>query len=172
MLLRIPRRHFLGGLLPGASSRGKGRKEHFQKVVNHKTSSIYQVVADVQSYSAFLPYCLASRVLERDNNELTAEVTVGFSDMRSKFASKVSLTPLERVHAVSEPNEFIEHLNFTWEFGALGEKACRLDITLDFALRQEAHTLMWDLVQDKIISDYVRSFSQRCSALEREAARG
>ena len=59
--------------------------------------------------------------------------------------------------------------SFTWDFGELsGQRSCRVDLTLDFSLRNSEHTMMWELAQDKIIAEYVRCFSQRCVTLEAE----
>jgi hypothetical protein len=36
----------------------------------------------------------------------------------------------------------------------------------DFSLRNHEHILLWELAQDKIISEYVRCFSERCQQLK------
>ena len=160
-----PRRHFLNGLLR-AGGGDRRRTQRWQRVVPHRAESIYHAVADVEHYSEFLPWCTSSRVVERADSALHTEVTVGYASVSSTFASRVELTPLQRVHAVSEPNEYIDHLSFTWEFAALNDHACRVEIGLDFSLRNAEHTLMWTLAEEKVISEYVRCFSQRCAALE------
>ena len=172
--LRHHRRHFLGKLLEQQQT-GKSRQQRWQRVVQYPPRTIYRAVAGVDQYSSFLPWCTSSRVtstsLDNDGaGELDAEITVGFRSLSASFASRVHLLPLERIHAVSEPNEYIDHLEFTWEFGAIGASACRLDLTLDFSLRSPEHILMWELAHDKIISEYVRCFSKRCVALEAEDA--
>ena len=110
-------------------------------------------------------------VLQRTDGELTTEVEVGYSSIRASFASRVELTPLKRVHAVSDPNEFIEALVFTWDFAELSDqRSCRVDLTLDFNLRNPEHTLMWEFGSERIIAEYLKCFSMRCVALEAEAA--
>lgn len=137
--------------------------------MQHPLPTLYRAVADVDRYQEFLPWCKASTVLERTDGQLATEVTVGYSSMQASFSSKVELIPLKRIHAVSAPNEWIEHLSFTWDFGELsGQRSCRVDLTLDFSLRNSEHTMMWELAQDKIIAEYVRCFSQRCVTLEAE----
>ena len=107
--------------------------------------------------------------------KLYTEIGVGFEagamPLRSSFHSVVTLDPLHRVHAVSEPNKYIEHLSFTWDFAPLGERSCRLDLQLEFALRSPEHALIWEFAQDKVVSEYVRCFSKRCIDLEAAATR-
>jgi coenzyme Q-binding protein COQ10 len=169
------RRSFLPGLsnlLKTAEQRR--RTESWQRVVQHPRATIFRVVADVGSYSEFLPWCIGSRVLERTvsadgaGEQLSTEISVGFELLQSSFFSSVTVSPDRGcVHAVSEPNDYMEHLSFTWQFAPVGETACRLDLELDFCLRQSEHVLMWDLAQDKIMSEYVGCFSRRCTELSR-----
>lgn len=170
------------GFLPGLTgllktTEQRQRREQWQRVVQHPQETIYKVVADVGAYHEFLPWCLSSRVLEQTtapassettpaSSELSTEISVGFELMRSSFFSQVTLTPNETVHAVSAPNDYLEHLTFTWSFAPVGDNATRLDLELDFCLRNAEHILLWDFAQDKIISEYVSCFSRRCSALQ------
>ena len=169
-LLRHQRRHFLGRLLEQGGG-SKSRQQRWQRVVQYPPRTIYRAVAEVEQYASFLPWCTSSLVKAQSLDaagagELDTEITVGFHSLSASFSSRVHLSPLERIHAVSEPNEYIEHLEFTWEFGAIGDRACRLDLALDFSLRSPEHILMWEFAHDKIISEYVRCFSKRCVTLE------
>ena len=68
------------------------------------------------------------------------------------------LEPLRRVHAVSDPSELLESLEFTWTFKALSERATRLDLALDFEMRSLEHAIMWDLAKNEILQKYIDSF--------------
>lgn len=171
-------RSFLPGLARVLSQSGGDlrRTQKWQRIVPHRTATIFQAVADVEAYATFLPWCLKSRVLERSSNEasdttLRTEITVGYQALKSTLNSVVEVTPMTRVHSTSEANEYVDHLSFTWDFRSVGEQTCRLDMCLDFSLRNPEQLLMWDFAHDKIISEYVRQFSKRCvtlEALERE----
>ena len=41
----------------------------------------------------------------------------------------------------------------------------------DFSLRNGEHLLMWEMANEKIISEYVRQFSKRCATLEAQDAK-
>ena len=93
---------------------------------------------------------------------------------RDAYAGGFVPSPIERRRRQREWNglidEYVEHLSFTWEFAELGERACRLDLSLDFALRNMEHVLMWEVVQEKVIAEYVRCFQRRCVTLEAATA--
>jgi coenzyme Q-binding protein COQ10 len=166
-MIRLP--GGLGKLLNAQSQ--QRRTQRWQRVVQHPVGTIYRAISEVDAYAEFLPWCLSSRVHQRTRgadgeHALTTEIAVGFELLRSSFRSEVVLTPGRRVHAVSEPNEFIDHLSFTWEFAPIGDRACRLDLILELGLKSAEHMLLWELAQDKVISEYVRCFSKRCVQLE------
>ena len=52
---------------------------------------MYEVVADIEKYKDFLPWCKSSEILERDGNELKAELAIGFQMFEEKYVSKVVL---------------------------------------------------------------------------------
>jgi len=178
--LPLPRgaRTFLPGLGQLLQKGDMRRTQRWQRIVPHKTAAIYRAVAEVEEYASFLPWCISSNVMDRSVDEetgegkLQTEITVGFQSLTSKFCSRVQLTPMKRVHAESEANEYIDNLSFTWEFASMGEKACRLDLLLDFTLRNAEHLLIWEVANDKVISEYVRQFSKRCVALEAQEREG
>jgi len=166
-------RHFIGAMLKNVKPNSR-QEQRWQRIVPHRIETIYSAVADVQDYAAFLPWCRSSKVLnssldETGAGELQTEIHVGFDPLQAQFRSRVELSPLRRVHAVSEPNEFIDNLNFTWDFAELGERSCRLDLSLDFTLRNTEHILMWEVVKDQVVAEYVRCFQRRCTALEAAA---
>ena len=81
---------------------------HASRTLSYPSTALYNVIADVQSYSAFLPYCLESRVTnwsEADSNgkqwPREAELRVGWSGYEEKFVSRVYCVPGSVVEAVS-----------------------------------------------------------------------
>ena len=146
------------------------RSEQFQKIVPHRPQTVYSAVSDVESYSAFLPYCRSSNIVDRvghgDETCLTLESTFGFQMLTSRFLSRVHLTPDRRVRSDVEANTYIEASSFNWSFSPVGEHACCVDLAVDFGLRRAEHLLVWEMAKEKIISDYVRTFTQRCVQLE------
>lgn len=140
-----------GGFTPGGGCSRRAHLYNFgavdlrrtfqqQKVVRYPVATIYKAVAAIDEYSDFLPWCLSSRVLARNSNaadssatpdqgsatqgeeKLTTEIEVGIASLSAQFGSTVTLLPNERVHAVSEPNKYLENLVFTWQFAPIGEQ--------------------------------------------------
>ncbi|MDG1413264.1 MAG: SRPBCC family protein, partial [Alphaproteobacteria bacterium] len=52
------------------------------RIIRHTPEQLFQLVADVQHYPAFLPWCLASRVKTRSEDKLVADLIIGFQMFR------------------------------------------------------------------------------------------
>ena len=154
-----------------------------QQVVLYPRSTIFEAVSTVQAYQDFLPWCMSSRVLDRqpgshtpapdsgsaDSEVLNTEIEVGYKLLRSKFSSTVTVVPHGekwRVDAISAPNEYLDNLRFSWLFSEIGPRSTRLDLELAFTLRSAEHCLMWDFAQDAIMSEYLACFQRRCAELK------
>ena len=70
---------------------------------------MYEVVADIEKYKDFLPWCKSSEILERDGNELKAELAIGFQMFEEKYVSKVVLDEPKSVKVFYLPILSIYH---------------------------------------------------------------
>ncbi|KAG9093432.1 hypothetical protein FS749_014381, partial [Ceratobasidium sp. UAMH 11750] len=78
---------------------------HTRKILPYTQRQLYNLVADVDSYHRFLPFCTGSRVvrpvLEGSSAEepyrVEAELSVGFMGMNESYTSIVSFKPYEQV---------------------------------------------------------------------------
>ncbi|KAI9767599.1 MAG: hypothetical protein M1840_005636 [Geoglossum simile] len=96
------RRHFLPDLAPEIQS------FHATRTLPYSSAALYDIVADINSYSAFLPYCLGSSVSQwtpaaRDGKRwpTEAELRVGWGGLDERFVSRVLCIPGSVVEAVS-----------------------------------------------------------------------
>ena len=96
-------RHFLPGLAPEIQSL------HATRTLPYSSAALYDIVADINSYSAFLPYCLGSSVSEwtpaaaRNGKRwpAEAELRIGWGGLDESFVSRVFCIPGSVVEAVS-----------------------------------------------------------------------
>jgi len=68
---------------------------------------LFDLVADVEKYPEFLPWCLASRITKREGDVFYADLIIGYKMVREKFTSKVLLSRPDHVHV-----EYIKGLDF------------------------------------------------------------
>lgn len=78
------------------------------RILPYKSSSLYKFIADIDSYSTYLPYCLESKItkwsaVDREGNKWPAEATlkVGWGGFEEKFTSRIFCAPGSVVEALS-----------------------------------------------------------------------
>ena len=109
--------------------------------VGYSAEQMYALVADVDSYADFLPWCAASRIYQRtvlpdgDGEVVLARLLISFRVFRETFTSRVTLHPATRsidVHYLEGP---FRHLDTHWHFRPLEGGECEVDFSVDFAFR-------------------------------------
>ncbi|KAG2056471.1 hypothetical protein BDR06DRAFT_289009 [Suillus hirtellus] len=95
---------------------------HERKIFPYGRMDLYNLVADVGSYSSFVPYCTGSRILERRVGQdgvvtMDAELMVGFLAFKESYISRVTCRPYESVQAeASSSTPLFKTLQTTWRF--------------------------------------------------------
>lgn len=82
------------------------------RVLPYSQESIYTIIADVSSYSSFLPFCKSSTVtrwsaFDRDGKQWPSEasLTVGWSGIEETFLSQIYCVPRRIVESVGGQSE-------------------------------------------------------------------
>jgi coenzyme Q-binding protein COQ10 len=93
---------------------------------------LFSIVADVERYPEFVPGCVGTRIVERQEKRLTVDNHFGFGPARTRFRTVAELDPPRALNISSFDwpwREFRVH----WRFLPEGE-GCRLscDALLDF----------------------------------------
>jgi len=112
------------------------QKFHERKIVPYSQKQLYELVADVDSYRHFVPYCTSSRVHNSrvlkpsatpDTPPVTfkeAELTVGFLAFKESYVSEVTCTPYLSVEAVaSTSTPLFKKLVTVWRFQPANPKS-------------------------------------------------
>ncbi|WWD22574.1 hypothetical protein CI109_107067 [Kwoniella shandongensis] len=128
----------LASLVPGQDGvEGDGEQQKFyaRKILPYSQAQLYSLIADVPSYSSFIPFCTSSTVLHPPSAdghapqkwsdwkpgsepfEVRAELAVGFGGLEERYVSKVVGKPFESVTATaSNQTPIFKSLITTWSF--------------------------------------------------------
>jgi coenzyme Q-binding protein COQ10 len=61
-----------------------------QRLLGYSPRQLYDLVADVERYPEFLPWCIGARIRERRPDFLLADLIIGFKMIRERFTSRVA----------------------------------------------------------------------------------
>jgi coenzyme Q-binding protein COQ10 len=128
-----------------------------EQLLPYSTQHIYNLVADVEHYPEFLPWCRAARILERGEREFLGELVICYKHICEQYTSRVQLTPPDAVHApcridVTLVRGPFRHLSNSWEFLPEGA-ATRVKFQLDFAFKSK--------LLDKMLGGFFHSAAEK-----------
>jgi len=120
---------------------------------------MFDLVADVGKYPQFLPWCVGSRVRSQTDEELVADLTIGFGPFRESFTSRVALSRPERVRVTYENGPF-RYLNNQWDFKPNG-RGTEVAFFVDFEFRSRLLQAAIGVVFHEAVRRMVNAFLKR-----------
>ena len=57
----------------------------------YRPQQLFDLVADIERYPEFLPWCVGARIRSRTEREIVADLMIGFRLIRERFTSRVTL---------------------------------------------------------------------------------
>ena len=108
------------------------------KILPYSADHMYAIVADVEKYPEFLPWCVGVRVTSRERVEdcdaLRADMLVGFGAFRERYTSRVALDAAAHTIDVTQTEGPFRQLETHWRFTPEGE-GCRVDFSIAFEFK-------------------------------------
>ena len=101
-----------------------------KRVLPYRPEQIFDLVADVGQYPAFLPWCVAAKVRTRTATDLVADLTIGFGPFRESFTSRVTLDRPSSITVRYERGPF-RYLRNQWTFTPHAD-GCLVEFFVDF----------------------------------------
>ena len=133
---------------------------------------MFDLVADVGRYGEFLPWVVATRVRSDTEQEMTADMLVGFKAIREKFTSRVTKDRPNRidVHYLDGP---LRDLDNSWVFRPTEDGGCEIDFCVQFTFRNSVFEALAGQYFDRAFRKMVEAFEKRADELYgRELAPG
>lgn len=121
---------------------------------------MFDLVADIEKYPEFLPWCVGLRLLSRDENRITADLMVGYKMIRETFTSEVALYRPDRIDVTYKDGPF-RHLLNEWEFLPDGAGGTIVDFAIEFEFRNHFLERMMGFFFDEAVMRMVTSFKER-----------
>lgn len=107
---------------------------HERKALPFSADQMYDLVTDVRRYAEFLPWVAAVRVRSDGDQEMMADLVVGFKALKETFSSRVLKTPKSKV-VVEYLDGPMRHLHNQWLFEEVDAGNCIVDFSVDFSFQ-------------------------------------
>ena len=113
-------------------------KQEESKTVSYTKEQMFDLVADIDSYSEFLPWCNDSKVIDRkidnDREIIIADLEIGYDQFVYTYRSEVTLQLDKSEISVSNIDGPFNYLENNWKFVKAGQNKCKIYFYIDFEL--------------------------------------
>ncbi len=125
---------------------------------------MYELVADIERYPDFLPWCEAACIVSRLDDKVIAGLTIGLGALRTTFTTSNKLAGPQAMimSLVDGPFRFLEG---RWRFDALGNSGCKVLLDMEFEFSSTAQDLLFGRACELACNDLIGAFTLRARAL-------
>ncbi len=125
---------------------------------------MFDLVAGIERYPEFLPWCLAARVRSRQGDTITADLVIGFKMIRERYTSRVVLDRPRRIDV-----EYLEgplkRLANHWVFMPHESGGTLVDFYVDFEFRSRVLQSLIGVLFHEALRRLVSAFEARAKQL-------
>lgn len=138
------------------------------RTLPYSAQQMYDLVADVDSYPKFLPWCSAARiksVTPQGNTEvMEADLIISFKVFRERFTSRVVLMPDDKKIDSEYLDGPFRYMKSNWSFRDI-DGGCEVSFFVDFAFRNMILQRLIGVVFNDAMLRIVRAFESRAEEL-------
>jgi len=133
-------------------------------LIGHSAAKMYALVADVDAYPQFLPWCSGTEVQAIDAQTARATLQINYHGLHLHFTTENHMEKgvLIEMKLVNGP---FKHLDGFWRFAALAEQACKVEFRLSYELSGKLVEKLAGPVFSHIASTLVEVFVKRAVSL-------
>jgi coenzyme Q-binding protein COQ10 len=134
-----------------------------ERVLPYTPEQLFTLVADIERYPEFLPWCVGARVKERQGDLIVADLIIGFRMFRERFTSRVTLDPPRRIDVAYAEGPF-RYLNNHWTFTP-DPGGCRVGFYVDFEFKSRLLQRLIEVLFGEAVRRMVGAFEKRARDL-------
>lgn len=127
-------------------------------------AQLYALVADVERYPDFLPWCLGAQVMRQDDTSAKAILRIGYREFQDSFVSLVRFNPPYAIH-VDYGGGPLKTLETDWAFHPTEGGGCTVDFSISFSFKSLLAGAVMDMLFDKVLKKMAQAFEERAHAL-------
>jgi coenzyme Q-binding protein COQ10 len=135
-----------------------------RKCLPYRAQDMFDLVADVNRYPEFLPWCQGARIITQTEREMTADLIIGFRVFRERFTSRVHLDRPGHIR-VSYVRGPLKYLHNDWRFSPKPDGGCIVDFHVDFEFKNRVFESLVGTLFSEATKRMVNAFEERASEL-------
>lgn len=135
-----------------------------RRVLGYSPEQLYSVVAAVDLYADFVPWCQRSDIVRRfPDGSFDAELEIGFKFLVESYMSHVELKKPKYIKTTASESGLFDHLINIWEFNpGPVPGSCSIYFLVDFKFQSPFYRQMATMFFKEVATRLVGSFNDRC----------
>ena len=129
---------------------------------------MFDLVADMEKYPAFVPLCSEMKVRGRspkddDVSVVVADMTVAYKLIQQTFTSCVTLDKPNLKILVEYLDGPFRRMQNRWTFHPVGERACDVEFFIDYEFKSRTLAMLMGAMFDAAFRRFAGAFEQRAN---------
>lgn len=143
---------------------------HFeQRELPYTPEQMFDLVAGVDKYPEFAPWCVASRINRWEGDDVFyADLVIGYKVFRERFSSKVILDRPNEV-LIEYQKGPLKNLKNQWVFKEGENGSCILDFSVEFEFKNVALQALANMFFNEVVKRMVGAFEGRAREIYGES---
>ena len=137
---------------------------HKSVLLAYSAQQMYELVAAIEEYPKFLPWCGGVDIRERSENAVTASLGIHYHGVRQSFTTSNVNTPHSTIKMRLVDGPF-KALDGVWSFKPLREDACKIELDLHYEFSSMILEQLIGPVFGMIANSMVDSFCKRAETV-------
>jgi ribosome-associated toxin RatA of RatAB toxin-antitoxin module len=133
-------------------------------LVPYGAAEMFALVAGVEDYPRFLPWCASTQVLARDERTMSARIDIDYHGVRAHFTTDNVHRPPESIVITLKDGPF-RHLHGEWQFRALADAGSKVELALAYEFAGAMLERAIGPVFNHIAVSFVDAFVLRAAAV-------
>ena len=135
-------------------------------LVPYSDQQMFDIVADIDSYDEFLPWCAHSEVLSSDGEDVEASLKVAYKNLSMTFSTRNKHRQPREISMQLKSGPFSQ-LSGAWSFQHLTDQACKIALSLEFEFESRMMSRMFSGAFEQIIISQIAAFEARAKQIYR-----
>ena len=137
---------------------------HKSVILGFSAEQMFELVARVEDYPKFLPWCGGVEVRDRSEHGVVASVAIHYHGIHQSFTTSNANTRPTSIRMTLVDGPF-KTLDGTWTFKPLREDACKVELDLHYEFSSRILEQVIGPVFSMIANSFVDSFSKRAETV-------
>ena len=143
--------------------------------VRHEAANMFDLVADVEKYSQFVPFCRSMKVRRRGEDAqgrptIDCQMTIAYKLIHETFTTRVTLDRPELQIIVDYLSGPFRRLENRWRFRPAGERGCEVEFYLMYEFQSRALGMIMGAMFEVVFRRFADAFEHRADQIYGRAA--